>query len=60
MLNPIPKSNLWMTPASMDQLTQLLNEAGSKEEQRMAWYGAMLALNLAHDIVEQLHIKENV
>jgi hypothetical protein len=60
MLNPIPKSNLWMTPASMDQLTQLLNESGSKEEQRMAWYGAMLALNLAHDIVEQLHIKENV
>jgi hypothetical protein len=44
----------------MDQLTQLLNESGSKEEQRMAWYGAMLALNLAHDIVEQLHIKENV
>jgi len=60
MLNPIPRSNLWMTPASMDQLTQLLNESGSKEEQRMAWYGAMLALNLAHDIVEQLHIKENV
>jgi hypothetical protein len=60
MLNPIPKSNLWMTPASMDHLTRLLNESGSKEEQRMAWYGAMLALNLAHDIVEQLHIKENV
>ena len=60
MLNPIPKSNLWATPADMDHLTRLLNESGSKEEQRMAWYGAILALNLAHDVVEQLHIKENV
>ena len=60
MLNPIPKSNLWATPADMDHLTRLLNESGSKEEQRMAWYGAMLALNLAHDIVEKLHIEENV
>jgi hypothetical protein len=60
MLNPIPKSNLWATPADMDHLTRLLNESGSKEEQRMAWYGAMLALNLAHDVVEKLHIEENV
>ena len=60
MLNPIPKSNLWMTPADMDHLTRLLNESGSKEEQRMAWYGAMLAMNLCHDIVEKLHIEENV
>ena len=60
MLNPIPKSNLWMTPADMDHLTRLLNDSGSKEEQRMAWYGAMLAMNLCHDVVEQLHIKENV
>jgi len=60
MLNPIPKSNLWATPADMDHLTRLLNESGSKEEQRMAWYGAMLALNLAHDVVEKLHIKESV
>ena len=52
MTNPIPHSNLWMTPADMDHLTRLLNESGSKEEQRMAWYGAMLALNLAHDLIE--------
>jgi hypothetical protein len=42
-----------MTPADMDHLTRLLNEAGSKEEQRMAWYGAMLALNLAHMLHEK-------
>ena len=53
MTNPIPYSNLWMTPADMDHLTRLLNESGSKEEQRMAWYGAMLALNLAHMLHEK-------
>ena len=60
MNNPILKSSLWMTPADMDHLVRLLNESGSKEEQRMAWYGAMLALNLAHNLVEELHVKESV
>jgi hypothetical protein len=53
MTNPIPTSGLWMTPADMDHLIRLLNECGSKEEQRMAWYGAMLALNLAHMLHEK-------
>ena len=53
MTNPIPHSNLWMTPADTDHLTRLLNESGTKEEQRMAWYGAMLALNLAHMLHEK-------
>ena len=53
MSNPIPTSGLWMTPADMDHLTRLLNECGSKEEQRMAWHGAMLALNLASDLIEK-------
>jgi hypothetical protein len=53
MSNPIPTSGLWMTPADMDHLTRLLNECGSKEEQRMAWYGAMLMANLAHVLVEK-------
>ena len=52
MTNPIPTSGLWMTPADMDHLTRLLNESGSKEEQRLSWYGAMLALNLAHMLHE--------
>lgn len=60
MNNPIPRSGLWITPADMDHLTRLLNEVGSKEEQRMAWHGAMLALNLSHDMVEQLHVAEAV
>jgi hypothetical protein len=53
MTNPIPHSGLWMTPADMGHLTRLLNESGTKEEQRMAWYGAMLALNLAHMLHEK-------
>ena len=53
MHNPIPQSNLWMTPADMDHLVRLLNEVGSAEEQRLAWHGAMLALNLAHNLVER-------
>jgi hypothetical protein len=53
MTNLIPKNPLWMTPADFDHLTLLLNECGTKEEQRMAWYGAMLALNLAHDLIEK-------
>ena len=60
MSNPIPHSNLWMTPADMDHLTRLLNESGSKEEQRMAWYGAMLALNLAHMLHEKSLAAETV
>jgi len=53
MSNPIPKSNLWATPADFDHLTTMLNQCGSKEEQRMAWYGAMLALNLCHNTLEE-------
>jgi hypothetical protein len=53
MTNPIPISGLWTTPADMDHLVRLLNESGTKEEQRMAWYGAMLALNLAHMLHEK-------
>ena len=53
MSNPIPHSNLWVTPADVDHLTRLLNESGTAEEQRMAWYGAMMALNLAHMLHEK-------
>jgi hypothetical protein len=60
MNNPISKSNLFTTPADMDHLVLLLNSCGTLEEQRMAWFGAMMALNLAHDMVEELHVKEAV
>jgi hypothetical protein len=31
----------------------MLNNCGDKHEQRMAWHGAMLALNLAHMMQEK-------
>ena len=58
--NPIPKSGLWDTPADMDHLTRLLNECGSAEEQKMAWYGAMLALNLAHRLVQDEILSKDI
>ena len=60
MQNPIPRSGLFTTPADLEHLTRLLNECGSAEEQRMAWYGAMIALNLANAMIEELHIQEGV
>lgn len=60
MQNPIPRSGLFTTPADLEHLTVLLNSCGTAEEQRMAWYGAMMALNLAHAMVEELHIEEGV
>ena len=53
MLNPISKYNLFATPADFDHLTVMLNGCGTKEEQRMAWFGAMMALNLAHDLIQK-------
>lgn len=58
MMNPIPYSGLWVTPTDLDHLTRLLNASGTKEEQRMAWFGAMMALNLAHMLHEKTLIKE--
>lgn len=60
MMNPIPRSTLFVQPADMDHLVRLLNESGTPEEQRMAWLGAMMALNLAHDLVESTHVQESV
>ena len=65
MTNPIPHSNLWATPTSMDHLVDLLNNFSNQEEQRLVWHGAMLALNLAHmlhekslaDVAEKQHSK---
>ena len=58
--NPIPRSGLFTTPADLEHLTLLLNECGSAEEQRMAWYGAMMALNLAHQLVEEEILSKEV
>jgi hypothetical protein len=53
MTNPIPYNGLWATPDNLDHLVTMLNNVGNQEEQRMAWHGAMLALNLAHMLHEK-------
>ena len=53
MTNPIPYNGLWATPDNLDHLVEMLNNFGNKEEQRVAWHGAMLALNLAHMLHEK-------
>ena len=60
MINPITKSNLFVTPSSFEELNELIENIGSPEEKRMAWLGAMMAWNLAHDLVESAHVKEQV
>jgi hypothetical protein len=59
MINPIEKSNFFVTPTSFEELTQALDNIGSAEERRMAWLGAMMAWNLAHEVVEK-SLKEAV
>jgi hypothetical protein len=60
MTNPIPRNNMFMTPNSFDELTEILESIGSAEEKRMAWLGATLALNLANDLIEnQLKVLAN-
>lgn len=53
MINPIPKSSFFATPASLENLQAMLNGVGDSNEQRLAWLGAMMALNLAHNLVEE-------
>ena len=52
MTNPIPQNKMFATPASLADLTEMLETIGDSEEKRMAWLGASLALNLAYKLVE--------
>ena len=58
--NPIPKSGLFAMPADMEHLTSILNNIGDKEEQRLAWAGAMMAFNLAHKLVEKEILSKDI
>ena len=61
MKNPIPKgTSLFVTPDSFLDLSNMLNNIGTPEEKRMAWQGAMMALNLAYKLVEKELEKEAV
>lgn len=60
MKNPIPYSSFFVTPQSLAELSEMIQDIGTPEEQRMAWLGAQMALNLSHHLVEELHVVEQV
>ena len=53
MSNPIPLNSFFATPTDYAELAQMIESIGTPEEQRMAWLGASLALNLAHMLHER-------
>ena len=59
MKNPIQKSNFFATPADYEDLADMIKNVGTPEEQRLAWLGASLALNLSHKLIENF-IEERV
>ena len=59
MQNPIPYTGFFATP---DSYTDLINYVGqfNGSERAVAMTAACMALNLAHNLVEELHVGERV
>lgn len=51
MTNPIPSSNLWYTPSSIEELHDMINQF-SGQEAALAAHVMMLTLNTCHKLVE--------
>ena len=57
--NPIPKNAFFATPESMQALEdQIMKVTG--QERMIAMVSAMMALNLAHDIIEREILSKEV
>jgi hypothetical protein len=57
--NPIPRSGLWATPQTEQDLYDAIENVSSNDnEKRIAWIGAMLALNWANKEVADILSKE--
>ena len=57
MDNPIPRSSLFVTPDSLNDLDQMIGQLPATERGTVYTY-VMFAFNLAHKLVEES--KENV
>ena len=57
MDNPIPRSSLFVTPDSLNDLDQMIGQLPATERATVYQY-VMFAFNLAHKLVEES--KENV
>ena len=53
MTNPVIRSSLFVTPKDFADLDRMIRNIGTGEEQRLVYLGAMMALNLAHKLVEE-------
>lgn len=51
VVNPIPKSNLWVTPGSLQELYEMLDQY-TGEQAALAMHVAMLTMNACNKIVE--------
>ena len=49
--NPIPKSNLWVTPNNIPELYDLLGQY-TGEQAALAMHVAMLTMNTCHKVVQ--------
>ncbi len=56
MINPIPKSNLFITPQSLEQVMDFVKSMPS-QEQAQAMTAVMFTLNWAHAQVEELQLQ---
>jgi hypothetical protein len=59
MINPIPKTGFFATPKSYQELIEYIGRFNGSEK-ALAMTIACMSLNLAHDLVEELHVKESV
>ena len=57
MINPIPRSSLFGTPASVEALDQYIRSM-SPREQQTAYLISMLTINLCYKLVEEEKAKE--
>lgn len=51
MSNPIPKSELWNTPASLEQLDEMIQQLPALQK-ALVYNHVMMTLNLCHKLVE--------
>ncbi len=56
MINPIPKSNLFITPQSLEEVMDFVKSMPS-QEQAQAMTAVMFTLNWAHAQVQELQLQ---
>ena len=58
MINPIPKSNMFASPINLEALMLQIEGISNKSERATVMIYVMMALNTAHNLVEQELKKE--